>query len=540
MLHCIVVLVWLQLAVGFRSTAVAWQGRPTSILRVLPIDGRDPVDAAVVVGREPLISQLNRLYKARNNTAVCDVFLDALDCKALKSYSLDRISYNIAIQAMLKCNRRAAVKRVLDGIAAEGKLLAPDTIHILISDAFARRDIASADALFDEHFIRGGTAPNVRSFNIMIEGHRVQGDNDRARQIFALLESNNLPPDLYTYSSLIRMAEDQQEIIDIVERAARDIKVTPPVVRCAVESLGKLGSPSTALSLSLKYLASGNESVFESHRSADAVITALLSETSSDQQVALPIQDDVTARADTAAFYLAGSEDAGTAFKVGSKGFCLLFSHLYSLSQVTRDGSVRGFDATLQDTRDKLWRRLRAGLVASTSSSKPAAMIADSASSSTDNPDMLLNGRLSYAVLRCYSHDIAAARTLWKQQLLPLAILTAKNPTLAASDTLQEISEKSLEALIFSCGLCVRPDIGLEIAISVRKRNWSRSQMATLSRRYFEGRTQAKALRNNDEGSGFVNRGLEASLMSELGAFDEGELERAGRGVRFRTIRFKL
>ena len=73
--------------------------------------------------------------------------------------------------------------------------------------------------------------------------------------------------------------------------------------------------------------------------------------------------------------------------------------------------------------------------------------------------------------------------------------------------------------------------------------------MAFLSRRYFEGRTRARDAsidggqrlgRMGRGGGGFLDRGLEASLMSELGAFDEGELERSGRGIKVKKIRFQL
>jgi len=486
--------------------------------------------------------------------------MEALECGMLKAYSEDRISYNIALQSLLKSNRRADVKRILDGIDAEGKSLAPDTVHILLTDAFSRRDMAAVDLLFSQHFISGRTAPTLRSFNIMIEGYRVQGDVTRAKELFEIMEAQySLVPDLYTYSSLIRMSTTEDDIKGIVERAARNMKVTPPVVRCAVESLGKLGCPSAALSVSLQYLSSGNDSIYASSRSGDTLITAFLYEQSFDREVNLPTDSNCTrseimsrcVRADTAAFALAGVVDENATsipapISIGSKGYCLLFSHLYGLAESSASaGNLQKSNQlgqTMSRRREKLWTLLRTSLVKSEasrllSSPVPVSNVAVSDGSNGDGPTepLLLNGRLSYAVLRCYSQDVDTARTLWKRQLLPLASLTDK----WAPGSMLEISEKSMEALMFSCGSCGRPDIGLEIAITVRKRKWPKAQMIALSRKYFEGRTRAKAT-GLAEMTTMANRGLETSLMSELGAFDEGELERAGKGIRLRTIRIRF
>ena len=88
-----------------------------------------------------------------------------------------------------------------------------------------------------------------------------------------------------------------------------------------------------------------------------------------------------------------------------------------------------------------------------------------------------------------------------------------------------EIAEKSLEALIFSCACCARPDIGLEIAMTARKRNWSRKNLERLSKAYSLGK--ARASRQN---SYFFNGALEKSLFCELGFFDE-EKQPAWKGV---------
>jgi len=506
--------------------------------------------------RESLIVHLNRLHRARNTTAVCDIFLGALNDNSMKPYDKDRISYNIALQALLKSNRKSEVSQILQKIEADGDTLAADTVHILISDAFSRKNNVGADELFSKHFESGELIPTLRSFNIMIEGHRVLGDFGRARQLFDLMQKRfGLSPDLYTFSSLIRMSDSEQEILDYVECAARDLKVTPPVARCAIESLGKLGCPTSALLLSNRYL-SGNNSVGASTRSGDTIITALLSEHSRNTLVTFGGNSE---RADNVAFSLVGigkhrfNADNTTA-ACGSKGFCLLFSHLYTLSESKKDGLLRGFDADLTRIRDELWNLLRSNLILSTSSrskftSKPNRPTEDEqqASSTTENDELSLNGRLGYAILRCYSYDIEAARQIWKHHLLPIAALTSKKEGLPQQQQqqVQELSEKAMEALMFSCGLCGRPDFGLEIAITVRKRKWLQSQMSNLSRRYFEGRMRSKDAQSptstlSSSPGLLLNRGLEASIMSELGAFDESELERAGRGVKFKTIRLKL
>ena len=507
---------------------------------------------------ESLIVHLHRLHRARNTAAVCNIFLGALNTDSMKPYDKDRISYNIALQALLRSKRKSEVSLVLQKIESDGNTLAADTVHILISDAFWRKDNVGADELFSKHFESGEVIPTLRSFNIMIEGHRVLGDFGRARQLFDLMKKRfGLSPDLYTFSSLIRMSDSEQEILDYVECAARDLKVTPPVARCAIESLGKLGCPTSALLLSNRYL-SGNNSVGASTRSGDTIITALLSEDSRNTLVTFGGSSE---RADNVAFSLVGigkhrfNADNRTA-SCGSKGFCLLFSHLYTLSESKKDGLHRGFDADLTRIRDELWKILHSNLILSSSSQSKSTSNPNRpteheqpSSSTTENEKLSLNGRLGYAILRCYSYDIEAARQIWKQHLLPIAALALKKEGLLQQQQqqqqIQELSEKAMEALMFSCGLCGRPDIGLEIAITVRKRKWQQSQMTNLSRRYFEGRVRSKDTKpptstSSSSPSLLLNRGLEASIMSELGAFDESELERAGRGVKFKTIRLKL
>lgn len=508
--------------------------------------------------KDSVLAVLNRLHRSRNTTGVIHTFLSALKEKQLDSYEKERLSYNIGIQALLKGNRNDLVWDLLASIKSTGVKLSPDTIHILISDAFFRGNVRLADSIFEQNFGVAGTqqlhtAPVCRSFNIMIEGHRSRGDIQRAKDYFNLMKSFSIVPDLYSYSSIVRMAESGAAITGIVNSAAKNLKVSPPLVRCAIESLGKLGCPSDAVSTALAHL-TGNNSVFQSPRSGDTLITALLTEP--DRIMALPLANGQLqqVRADAVAFALSGLvrgvpvwvplervpvegvwgvQDIDPTFtvKMGSKGMCLLFSHMYLLS----DTNGRGFDAELQNMRNQLWMQVKVGLMKSAASGARGLSPLPPAGSESEEP-LVLNGRLAYAVLRCFSMDVAIAKEVWRRDLLPLAMCAEK----VQPGALQEISEKALEGLMYSCGLCCRPDTGLEIARSVRKRNWTRAQMEILSRKFFEGKRASKVLSGGQMFNNILNRGLEKSLMSELGAFDPAEIAKLESKLKYKTIRFRF
>ena len=62
-------------------------------------------------------------------------------------------------------------------------------------------------------------------------------------------EYYDIPMDSYSYSSLIRTARSPVTIKNILRAAEKGKAVSPPLVRCAIESLGKLGDPLGAVAV---------------------------------------------------------------------------------------------------------------------------------------------------------------------------------------------------------------------------------------------------------------------------------------------------
>ena len=495
-----------------------------------------------------MTGQLHYLHKDGDVSGVVSAFLSALrgehdaGLRPLQSYDVARASYNIGFQALLRHNRRDKVSELLASITASGLRLEADTMNILLSDAFRRKDAVGADALFSQHFLAPAQlVPMIRTFNIMIEGYRALGDTQRAKEMLDVMGTYGVTPDPYTFSSVIRMSTSGAEIVALLRQVETGMKLSAPLTRAAVETLGQLGCPTEALHTARHHL-SGNESVSASPRSGNTLMAALLSEPSVDKQVTgLPGGEPVSA--DQAAFLFAGVAAPSSPLHAvepvlcGSRGYFLLFSRLYELAETLSPGSSnkRGFDAELTGLRDRLWRKLQAALLTlpdagtgtgtgrgtgtGTGADAATRSGAEKYSEEEDKP-VLLNGRLSFAVLRCFTDDVMAAKAFWRSALMPFA---------KASPCAQEIFEMSLEALMFSCGYCGRPDVGLEIAVTVRKRKWPRARMEILSRLYFKGREAFRA-RVSPTGASksiyedVLNRGLEKSLCSELGAFDESQL----------------
>ena len=481
---------------------------------------------------DSVTSQLHFLHKDGDVNGVVAAFSAALRGKQgagmqpLQSYDMARASYNIGFQALLKRNRRDTVMELLAAITSSGLRLEHDTLHILLSDAFRRKDVVGAEALFSRHFLSpgpGSLAPSIRTFNIMIEGFRAAGDVRRAREVLGMMDAHGVMPDPYTFSSVIRMSSSGSEIVALLSQVAAGMKLSAPLTRAAVETLGKLGCPSDAVHVALLQL-TGNNSVHASARSGDTLLTALLAEPSVAQRIArsaLPGElssfflghdrpGDADVGADRAAFIFAGMVEGSAAdkqVKCGSRGYFLLFSRLYELAEApgVERAEKRGFDSELTGMRDRLWLRLRAALIVEAQSPRRVVGSAPMADADCEEP-IKLNGRLSFSILRCFTGDIVAAKNFWKVELLSFA---------KASDCLQEIFEMSLEGLMYNSGYCGRPDIGLEIAVTVRKRNWPRARMEILSRLYFKGRETYRAtIASRNPYENLLNRGLEKSLCA--------------------------
>lgn len=521
--------------------------------------GRAFDDSVVFDEQQNLANRLNALHRSGDIRSTVDLFLrstrhgirsfdpiatnqsNPLLWETPLTYDRDRTSFNIGLQALLKANRRDDVIDILESIQLSGQKLAADTVRILISDAFARHDMDEAEKLFDKHFRSfDGLPPTIRSINLMMEGARAQGDSTKASFYFSLLSDYGIAPDTYTFSTLVRLARSAPDILDVVRQAAAGSALTAPFIRCAVESLGKAGSPAEAILIAMGMLR-GNESVFVSSTSGDSLIAALLANES------LPVKVDFNSsliehiQSLEGSIYhfpqfldlLRGFDSAYAALSLvgahvspgvskeayfdniccGSKGYCLLFAFFHSQQKQTKD-SIAAREELLKRVARHLHEPLHSRRV------------------------LLLNGRLSDAILRSYSDNVVEAKRIWKSMLLPLA----RRADAQVPGAFLEVSHKSLEALMFNSGCCGRPDIGLDIAITARKRQWPRHVVARLARAYAHGklvfnvRTQAKSL---NLVANTLMRSLEISLNSELGAYEDIEYPVAWTKVKKIRLQFR-
>lgn len=215
-----------------------------------------------------------------------------------------RKAFNIYLSALLSSSQRALAALTLQHI--DPSTICTDTIHILLRDSFYRFDIYGAEKLIDRFYRSLHVKPNTRTLNTILEGFRrcmIRDDEtfeekssvwknknevgvggiDR-RKIYnyykLFSEEFEVVPDVWTYSSLIRLAQTREEILDIIQRVSLnhghgESTLSPILVRCAVESLGKVGSPTDALAIALQYLR-GSDSCHFNQDSGDSLIVALL------------------------------------------------------------------------------------------------------------------------------------------------------------------------------------------------------------------------------------------------------------------------
>merc|ERR1712072_158850 len=85
-----------------------------------------------------------------------------------------------------------------------------------------------------------------------------------------------------------------------------------------------------------------------------------------------------------------------------------------------------------------------------------------------------------------------------------------------------EITEKAFEGLMFLSGVPYRPDIAFEIALAVRKRNWSLSLRTKLSEAYSRGYSRRGKRKTFD----ILSKGLEKSVEAELGVLFKHETKK--------------
>ena len=480
-----------------------------------------------------------------------------------EDYCKNRIQVNRGLVSLLRqgtSQDRVDVLYAIDQFERAGRDIMPDTIHILLIDFFKRGQADQAARLFDHFFRDRRVVPNTRSLNIMVENMRELRDTSYALRYLDDFKTFRLQPDNYTVSSLVRMASSAEDVTRTLEQASLRAVLTAPVIRCAVETLGRFGAPEEAVRVSLSMLPQHNESIYDSRKSGDALIAALIrSDTagpetdSSDQaaqrmnQTAFEVPSRVPQRSKglEMALQLCLSQSAGDSsgrrVVCSGKGWCAVFTGLqreiraieYSLllDKQTAAPARRSEVATLsrrlaqlKQAHELLQRRLYESDFATEAS-------------------VVFNGRLCDAILRTYVSDLDQARAVWLKKLLPLA----KRCDLLSPGALLEAAEKALDAMMFLAGYNDRADLGLEIAKTARGRAFSRVCMIKLAKSYSRAKAERAALTSypaepasRSFGAGIsdlATAGLERGIEGELGVLLDCN---TGRGSSLKSIRLRF
>ena len=224
------------------------------------------------------------------DSASSDVSLNPL------SYDNDRISYNVMLRSLLSRGQLALVQEQLMKLKDRNVTLNVDTVHILIGDAFDRRDTMSVENLYREYFKSKVLLPSSRTLNILMEGYRTLKDEGKVSYYQQCYKYYDLRMDAYSYSTVVRAARTASAVKYTLSTAESEHLLSYPLIRCAIESLGKLGDPMGAVAVAGKYLCSTSldlgllpgspdeaqrdcnnvPSIFDSSSSGDSLLIALL------------------------------------------------------------------------------------------------------------------------------------------------------------------------------------------------------------------------------------------------------------------------
>jgi hypothetical protein len=165
------------------------------------------------------------------------------------NYQTNRISYNKELQILLQRGQLSEVTEKLQKLKDQEARMHADTIHILFSDSFARKDASKVEELYKQYFKSKVLTPTSRTLNILMEGFRMLRDEVKVYYYRDCFEYYDIPMDSYSYSSLIRTTRSPATIKNILHAAEKGKSLSPPLVRCAIESLGKLGDPLGAVAV---------------------------------------------------------------------------------------------------------------------------------------------------------------------------------------------------------------------------------------------------------------------------------------------------
>lgn len=433
----------------------------------------------------------------------------------------ERVAINMVLNSYCKLGKVDSAVQIMTSIA----MPEADTVRTVLMHCLRTPERAVlAEELFHRYFESSSSSAltlTARTLNIMMEGFRALDRPSKVLQYYDLFASLHIEPDWYSRSIRVRSARSREECMSLVAEATAvpyALYEIAPFLRCCIETLGMLGYPDSAYEIAGVYLA-GTETVKASRDSGDSLLAALLSgpTISSSNITCFSKYSTSNKYQEIPLLVVAVKEILRGDLFYGPKGLCIIFSHMQRLRQ--KQGV---FDETSIDRyRDQIWKHAIEKSVINSGN---------------------LNGRICDAFLRSFNDDVDRAKAVWITQLLPLA---GQVRIKRGDYDYMEITEKSLEAMMFVSGRSHSPDLALEIAKSVRKRNWSLQLRKKLAMAYCRGRSEMQRSEQVKERKknvfvNIVNDGIEKSIESELGVLFERLQDNNYKKGGFPLIRLKL
>jgi hypothetical protein len=435
----------------------------------------------------------------------------------------DRYTIDLVILSLVRAGRVGDVEQLLDTfIATHPVKVVTHAFSAFMITLVQKGEIASARALFDTYVLPSFSSntinndddsknvvnnsntviqPDVRHFNVLIDGYRRQAElcnkrqgldsaddddknqeshafgktnidirNDESEEavrregvkLFQFMKESGIAPDAYTLSSMMGICSTSEELSDLIVTTTQ-FAIPPAALRAAITSYGRLGDPASACVMFDKF-ASGsmNASVWN-------VLLGALAKGASWNNHNLRL--DVSSC--SAASMLDDSENDNDGQEDPPQNI--------RLTDFTDGMTCTEAVHVILD----IMRQPPTGIVVPRPNSQSYCIAASALQHGPTDAQLAINlfrnatneripadGRFVNAIFRCFGSDLDAALAAWKKELRP-ACLAHEARTRSAPPSIQRTQVKNLIAayhgLLYVCGRALRPDIALRVAYAMVK-----------------------------------------------------------------------
>ena len=438
----------------------------------------------------------------------------------------DRYTIDLVILSLVRAGRVGDVEQLLDTfIATHPKKVVTNAFSAFMITLVQKGEMASARALFDtyvlpsilsdnnddsKNFLKDSNTmiqPDVRHFNVLIDGYRRQaelcnkrqgfdttGDDDdddengnqesyafgkgnidirddeseeavrlEAVKLFQFMKKSGIAPDAYTLTSMMGICSTSEELSDLIVTTTQ-FEIPPAALRAAITSYGRLGDPASACVMFDKF-ASGsmNASVWN-------VLLGALAKGANWNNHNLRL--DVSSCSAASMLYDDNDNDSDGQENPPQNKRLTNFTDRLTCTEAVH---------VILD----IMRQPPTGMVVPRPNSQSYCIAASALQHGPTDAQLAINlfrnatnemipadGRFVNAIFRCFGSDLDAALAAWKKELRP-ACLAHEARTRSAPPSIQRSRVKNLIAayhgLLYVCGRALRPDIALRVAYAMVK-----------------------------------------------------------------------